>query len=43
LQRLADAAGADGHVSRMERQRLRDEVALLDGEVERLMSNGRRY
>ncbi|RJF95800.1 hypothetical protein [Noviherbaspirillum saxi] len=43
LQRHEAAFQADGYVTRSERQQLRDEVAMLNEDVERMMSNGRRY
>lgn len=42
LDRHAAAFESDGHLSRTEQRQLRDEVAMLNDDVERMMSNGRR-
>jgi hypothetical protein len=43
LHRSEAAFKSDGHMSRAERQQLRDQVAMLNQDVDRMMSNGRHY
>ncbi len=43
LNRLEAAFKSDGVVTRMERQQLREELAMLSGDVDRMMANRRHY
>lgn len=43
LHRREAAFKSDGHMSRAERQQLRDEVAMLDNDVTKMMSHRRHY